>query len=292
MVRIARREGLQSPSFLLVNEEQVPPNKVVVMPDRQAPVYSKIVSEVSEERFEPVGIGGYCGVVNIFEHIGQGASDVGVGSPDVIMRVIDLSGFPVERLVHEELLEVLMPSVELTDPIQTVVVRADVADLTDEPTELDACGASGMSGKPCQALALDVNDAALSWDLRTGISNGPREAVRAIRSKAGYPDAELLEEFQIADDLVLILFRGKAVMDRGLAVRIPIDDQAAALPEPDPVGEQMNGPTVRDHARRRLLETFGEPTAQLALAVSGSGGDVLYRLLSEHPFAEPCGPVR
>ena len=59
MVRIARREDLQSLSFLLVNEEQVPPNKVVVMPDRQAPVYSKIVSEVSEERFESVGIGGY-----------------------------------------------------------------------------------------------------------------------------------------------------------------------------------------------------------------------------------------
>ena len=156
------------------------------MPDRQAPVYSKIVSEVSEERFEPVGIGGYCGVVNIFEHAGQGASDVGVGSPD----------------------------------------------------------------------------------------------------------AEILEEFQIADDLVLILFRGKAVMDRGSAVRIPIDDQTATLPEPDPVGEQMNGPAVRDHARRKLLETFHKPPAQLALAVSGCRGDVLYRLLSEHPFVEPCGPVR
>lgn len=217
---------------------------------------------------------------------------MGVGPPDVIMRVIELSGFPVERLVHEELLEVLMPSVELTDPIQPVVVRADVADLTDEPTEPDACGASGMLGEPCQALALDVYDAALPWDLRIGISDGPREAVRAIRSKTGYPDAEFLEEFQIADDLVLILFRGKAVMDRGLAVRIPIDDQAAALPEPDPVGEQMNRPAVRNHARRRLLETFRKPTAQLALAVSGCRGDVLYRLLSEHPFAEPCGPVR
>ena len=215
-----------------------------------------------------------------------------VGSPDVIMGVIDLSGFPVERLVHEELLEVLMPSVELTDPIQPVVVRADVADLTDEPTEFDACGASGMSGEPCQALALDMYDATLPWDLRIGISDGPREAVSAIRSKTGYPDAEFLEERQVADDLVLILFRGKAVMDRRLAVRIAIDNQAATLTEPDPVGQQMNRPAVRDHARRRFLETFRKPTAQLALAVSGSGGDVLYRLLSEYPFAEPCGPVR
>lgn len=108
------------------------------------------------------------------------------------MGVIELSGFPVERLVHEELLEVLMPSVELTDPIQPVVVRSDVADLTDEPTEPDACGASGMLGEPCQALALDVYDAALPWDLRIGISDGPREAVRAIRSKTGYPDAETM----------------------------------------------------------------------------------------------------
>ena len=60
-------------------------------------------------------------------------------------------------------------------------------------------------------------DAALSRDLQIGISNGPREAVRAIRSK---PDTEFLEELQITDDLVLILFRGKAVMDSGLIVRI------------------------------------------------------------------------
>ena len=46
----SQKKKITEPFFFSRQRRQVPPNKVVVMLDRQAPTYSKIVSEVSEEK--------------------------------------------------------------------------------------------------------------------------------------------------------------------------------------------------------------------------------------------------
>lgn len=180
-----------------------------------------------------------------------------------------------------------MPSGQSFHPIQSVVVCLYVAYLTDQPSQCYSGRCTRMLRKPGQAFSFYVYHAALSRGVWICISNGPYDRISAVCGETGYADPQAFEHLQILDDLIFILTRGKAVVERRFTVIVAIYDQAVIPVEPGPVNQQVDAFTTLYDPLGSLVKILVEPSAELAFAISAILRYVYDCLFSENPFAEP-----
>lgn len=173
--------------LLFVSKEQIPLDEVVQMLARQSPVYSEIILQMTEERLDAVGVVWYIGGINVLEHVRYGPVKMDVCPSDAVVSVCDLSGLLVDSLLLNELFIVLVPSVQFLYPIQFVVGGLDMAYLTHEPPQQDACRRPRVLREPSEALPFNVHDTALPDGIRIDISDGSDYVVASVRREAGYP---------------------------------------------------------------------------------------------------------
>lgn len=87
---------------------------------------------MSEERFQGIGCFGYLGIIQEMKHVGQGLLDVGVGTPNHLMRVPLSMRIFFEGLFFKIILKPVAPVLKIPHPLQTIVMRFYGANHTDD----------------------------------------------------------------------------------------------------------------------------------------------------------------
>lgn len=137
-----------------------------------------------------------------------------VSPPDVVVRICHFSSLFVDRPLPDELLIVLMPSVQLFYPVQPVIGCFDMAYLAHDAPQENAGRCSGMLSEPCQAFTFYMHHASLPGCVRIDIFDCTDDAVSSVSGEAGYAQAHCPECLKVLDYLMLVLFLGKAVIYR------------------------------------------------------------------------------
>lgn len=116
-------------------------------------MYSEVVFQVAEERFNGICIHRDIRTANKLEHIGDCLFQMDVCFPYFVVGIGHLSDLHIDRFLPDELTVLLMQFVKLPDPEYPVIVCHDAVYLSDNPPKPDACQGPRRLRQPGRAYS-------------------------------------------------------------------------------------------------------------------------------------------
>lgn len=163
-----------------IGEIKIPSNEFYLVFEGQSPMYSEVVFQVTEERFNGIGILGDIRTANELEHIRDCTFQVDICLSDFVVGIGYLAGLYIDCFLSDEFCVLLIPFVKFPKPEYPVVVCPDTVYLPDKPPEQDACRCPRTLRQPGQALPLNVYETSLPESMRVCIFDSPDYVFAAV----------------------------------------------------------------------------------------------------------------